>query len=287
MRLSTPSRYIAPMSKPDKKSKSPTLAAKADKYKLYLKSVQEPGFEIDFFTRVFREHFKRKPLILREDFCGTAAVCAEWVKSNPQRTAVGVDLDPEPLAWGMKHILAKLKPAQLHRVELVKADVRDPHKTKADILAAQNFSFYLFTTRDALRAYFAAAHSHLKREGMMVLDMFGGSECHEEKYSDKIKKKHFTYIWEHARFDPTTHLATFHIHFKFPDGSKLKNAFSYDWRMWSIPEVRELLLEAGFKAVHVYWEGTDKKTGEGDNDFRIRKHIEPDPAWITYIVAVR
>ena len=44
--------------------------------------------------------------------------------------------------------------------------------------------------------------------------------------------------------NPITHATTCHIHFKFPDGSKLKKAFTYEWRLWTAPEIRELLLVA-------------------------------------------
>ena len=58
-----------------------------------------------------------------------------------------------------------------------------------------------------------------------------------------------------------------HIHFSFPDGSKIKKAFTYDWRLWTLPEIRELLLEAGFQRATVYWEGTNEETEEGDGEF--------------------
>ena len=56
------------------------------------------------------------------------------------------------------------------------------------------------------------------------------------------------------------------IHFKFPDGSKIKRAFSYTWRLWTAPELRDMLLDAGFRNVTVYWEGEDDN-GEGNGEF--------------------
>ena len=41
------------------------------------------------------------------------------MKLGKQRTAIGVDLDPEPLAWGEKHILSKLEPSQASRVRIL------------------------------------------------------------------------------------------------------------------------------------------------------------------------
>src|SRR5258705_418284 len=80
----------------------PPRAAAADKYDLYVLSVQSPDVEVAFFDRAFRTQYGRRPTTLREDFCGPAAVCYEWVRSTPDRRAIGVDLDPEPLAWGVE-----------------------------------------------------------------------------------------------------------------------------------------------------------------------------------------
>jgi len=120
----------------------------------------------------------------------------------------------------------------------------------------------------------------------MVMDMMGGPECLEEDREDTRDMGRFTYVWEQARFDPITHDALFHIHFRFKDGSEWPRAFTYDWRFWTIPEVREVLAEAGFSRSHVYWEGTDED-GEGDNNWKKATWAHSEPAWIAYIVAVK
>lgn len=263
------------------------LAALADKYDLYQRSVQSPENEVVFFERTFRTYYKRSPLVLREDFCGAAAVCCEWAKSRDDRRAFGIDLDPTPLKWGEKHNLSKLSADERARVKLVEADARDVLGPKADIVAAQNFSFYFFKTRDELRRYFRAAYKNLGREGILVLDVLGGFECMKEDTEEVRGYRSFKYVWEQARFDPITHACRFHIHFRFPDGSELKRAFTYDWRLWTMPEIRELLAEAGFGASDVYWEGTDPRTGKGNDVYRRRDHADSDPAWIAYLVAVK
>ncbi len=267
-----------------------SLARTADKYDLYQQSVQEPGCEVAFFDRVFRAEFGRRPLLLREDFCGTFAVCCAWAASHVQREAIGVDLDPQPLAWGRRHNLAKLPEDAQRRVKLLKQDVlkvdRD-NAGQADVLAAQNFSFFIFKTRDALRKYFQAAHAHLADEGLAVLDMMGGSEVLVENHEDVRRVNGFRYVWEQARFDPISHDALYHIHFRFRDGSRLNRAFTYDWRLWTLPEVRELLREAGFSRVDVYWEDADADSGEGNGVYRRRQRATADPAWVAYVVAVK
>ena len=264
-----------------------TAAEKADKYKLYLKSVQEPTHEVSFLGRAFKHCYGRAPKVLREDFCGTYAVCCQWVKSAADRKAIGVDIDPEPLGWGTTHILPKLKPAQQQRVRLIQDDVHRVTGPKADVLAAQNFSFWIFKTRPELLAYFQAAYRNLRRKGVMVLDMVGGSEVLEEDHEDVTAYGKFDYVWNQYRFDPITHDYTCYIHFRFKDGSELHRAFAYHWRLWTIPEVCEVLAEAGFKHSAVYWEDADAKTGEGNGSYRRRKHGRSDPSWIAYIVGAK
>ena len=55
---------------------------------------------------------------------------------------------------------------------------------------------------------------------------------------------------------------------------------------WS-PEIQELLEEAGFSEVTVYWEGTDEKNNEGDGIYKPATVGDADPGWVCYIVAQR
>ena len=265
-----------------------TLADKADKFLCYQKSVQSAEHEVDFFEQAYKEAFRRKPYSLREDFCGTFSVCCEWVKSNSKRTAVGVDLCSETLQWGRDNNLAELTAGQEKRVRLFEQDVRKRNRPQVDVLAAQNFSFWIFKTRSEVIKYFKAARANLKSEGIMIMDMMGGGDCLEEGQVDKrtIKKgkKGFDYHWKQISFDPITHDASFSISFKFKDGSKLKHAFRYDWRFWSIPEVREMLAEAGFSESHVYWEQEDED-GEDTGEWERTEAADSVACWIAYIVA--
>lgn len=272
--------------------RKPTLAEQADKYTLYLASVQEPSFEVSFFRRAYREVFGREvePKVLREDFCGTAAVCYEWVRRNRERTAIGVDLDPEPLAWGREHLGAKLRPATLERVTTLERNCLHVLDTKADIIAAENFSYWLFKTRPALREYFQATHANLAKRGILVADIMGGPESMTEDWTDQRiingPQGRFKYLWEQERINPINHHCRFHISFEFRDKSRIERAFSYDWRFWTIPEVRELMLEAGYDQSLVFWEKEDRE-GEGTGQYRIQEEAPNDPSWICYIVGVK
>lgn len=267
--------------------KKPT-ARTADRYQLYLDSVQDPEHEVKILNRVFKDAYKRPPLTLREDFCGTAAVCAQWVSSNPERRAWGLDIDPEPLAWGRKHHVAELTPKQKQRITLLQQDVRTLTEPAVDVAAAQNFSFWIFKTRPELKAYFECVLHSLEDEGVFLLDMMGGPLCQEDGRLEKRRiRGGFSYQWDQEFFDPITHNIRYHINFAFQDGTMIKRAFTYDWRLWSLPEVRELLLEAGFARTEVYWLETDPSTGTGSDVYRRRKHAPADPAWLAYVVGIR
>jgi len=269
------------------KSSGKSAAATADKYELYGRAVQEADHEAEFFDRNFKKLFGHKAVVLREDFCGTFAVCCEWAKLSGDRRAMGVDLDPEPLRWGLEHNLTQVPLKKQVRVELHEADVRCTDLDKAEILAAQNFSFWIFKTRDELREYFQAAYDNIADQGVFFLDMMGGGEVMEEDHEDVRKiGKGVTYIWEQERFNPINHHCRFHISFKFKDGSELKRAFTYDWRMWTLPEVREILEEVGFDEVLFYWEdeGAD---GEGTGVYRRRTEAPSDPTWIAYVAGIK
>ena len=164
------------------------------------------------------------------------------------------------------------------------------NRPQVDVLAAQNFSFWIFKTRAEVIDYFKMARANIKSDGIMVMDMMGGGDCQIEGHVDKrvIKKgkRGFRYYWKQDSYNPINHDASFSISFKFKDGSWIKRAFEYHWRFWSIAEVREMLAEAGFKESHVYWE-TEDEDGEDTGEFERRDSVPSAPCWIAYIVAVR
>ena len=129
----------------------------------------------------------------------------------------------------------------------------------------------------------------MNSQSIMIMDMMGGGDCYIEGQVDKrtIKKgkKGFRYHWRQDSFNPINHDASFYISFHFKDGSKLKNAFEYHWRFWTIPEVREMLEEAGFSETSIYWDMEDEKEDEDDEDWQCLEEAESAPCWICYIVA--
>lgn len=277
-------RKSSPASRPLKKE----MQREFDKYFYYSESVQSPPEDAKFLDGIYREARKGKVArVFREDFCGTFANCCEWVKLGPGREAHGVDLDPEPLEYGKAQYLSRLSPAEQKRVRIHKRDVLKPGMPQADLVCAMNFSYFIFKARQDLRRYFKNCLSSLAANGVLVLDCFGGSKCSEpnEEVTEHGDPA-FDYYWDQDTFDPLTNEAMFYIHFKRRGEKKRTKVFTYDWRMWSPAELRDLLYEVGFSRVDFLWEGSTPD-GEGDGEFRRVEHGEDCEAWICYILGLK
>lgn len=262
----------------------PTQAEQADRHTLYQKAVQDVEAEIDFVDETYYEERGRRAKWLREDFCGTANTSCEWVRRRRTNHAIGVDNDADPLEWGTEHNLGALPSAARNRVELVQEDVITVETPDMDVILAMNFSYYLFLTRTDLRRYFRRVYHSLADDGIFFMDAYGGYDAPKE-IEESRDCDGFTYIWDQADFDPVSGQMTCYIHFELPDGSRMDRAFAYRWRLWTLPELQEVLKEAGFTDIDVYWEGTDEETGEGNGLFEPVDRGDADAGWICYLVA--
>jgi cyclopropane fatty-acyl-phospholipid synthase-like methyltransferase len=198
---------------------------------------------------------------------------------------VGVDLDDEVLEWARLNNIASLSPEEQQRISLVHDDVVYASVPLADVVLAMNFSYYLFIERAELLDYFRSVHANLADDGIFFLDAYGGYDSPKD-IEESRDCEGFTYIWEQSEFNPIDSCMSY-IHFEFPDKSRIDQAFTYHWRLWTLPEIREVLDEAGFSMVDVYWEGTDEATNEGDGIFTPATVGDADPGWVCYIVAQR
>ena len=270
-----------------RKQSALSLADTADRHHLYELSVQCAEAEIDFVDATYRKLRGRRASLLREDFCGTANVCCEWVRRRKTNRAMGVDLDGEVLEWSRQHQLGKLKNSQAMRIQLLQKNVLTAETEPPDIISAMNFSYWLFKERKQLKRYFRRVHRQLAEGGVFFLDAYGGYDSFrdiEEEREIEDGDSSFTYVWEQEKYEPISGNLICHIHFDFADGSRLQQAFSYDWRLWTLPEIRELLDEAGFSKVTVYWQGFDEE-GEADGIFEPVQEGDADAGWICYLSA--
>ncbi len=266
-----------------------------DPHALYEVAVQAVDHDLDFCERVWRTVRGGRFHLLREDFCGTALLACAWALRRRENRAVGLDLHGPVLAWARRQHLARMGEAA-RRVTLLRRDVRAVTRPAADVAVALNFSHWAFRERDALRRYFRAVRRSLTRRGLFVVNAFGGSEAFQELVEkrrvapsqgpDGLRIPGFTYVWEHARFSPLDHRLLAHIHFHFADGTKLRRAFTYDWRAWTLPEIQEVMREAGFSDAQVYVEGWDEKRDRPDEIYRRRRHFRNQEGWLAFVVGV-
>jgi len=271
-------------------ARGPRMADKVDRHRLYGDAVQCPEAEIDFIDETFESTRGRQATIIREDFCGTANTSTEWVKRRPGNRAIGVDLDPEVIEWGLANNAPEIPEERRGDMTLLTEDVLKVQTEPVDAVLAMNFSYWLFRDRDTMVSYFRRVRDALVDDGIFFLDAYGGWEAHQTVEEER-ECEGFDYVWEQVRFDPISNAMDCAIHFIFPDGSKMTNAFTYSWRLWSLPEIRELLEEAGFSKVRFFWEGADEDdededgTFAGNGEFEEVTEAESDPGWICYIVA--
>lgn len=257
-----------------------------EKYRLYEKSVQSPEYHVRWFDEVFREIRNRNARLLREDFCGTFQLASNWVSLRPSNRAIGLDLDPETIEYGQARNLKKLTAKQRSRLDTRLQNVISVTKPGADMIVACNFSFFIFKTRPMLLKYFRSARKSLSKDGLFILELAGGPGMIESVRERKVFKRggkwDFTYIWDQKSFDPITHDARYAIHFNLAGGRRINDAFTYDWRLWTIPEVKDALADAGFRDIRVYWE-TDHQ-GEGTGEYVLTRSADNAWAWIAYVI---
>jgi SAM-dependent methyltransferase len=266
-------------------AKSKKVFTLNDKYKYYEKSVQNTEGELEIINGIFQELRGKAPITLREDFCGTAKLACEWTTLSTKHTAFGIDLDPEPVAYGKENHYSKLTPSQKKRMEYVMGNVLDNYtKRKADLVVAFNFSYFIFKKRAELVNYFSHVRKGLNKDGVFLLDLFGGPECQTE-VEEETEYSNYSYYWDCKKFNPIRSECLYAIHFKPKGMKKQKDVFTYDWRMWTMMEVREILIDAGFSKTYGYWEGDDEDGG-GDGNFFKAEDAESCEAWVTYIAAL-
>jgi len=254
-----------------------------EKYALYESSVQCSEGDIDFISTQFRKICGRTPITLREDFGGTGMLACEWVKQSHLHKSWAIDLDEEPIKYGMENHYSKLSSEEKKRMTYLNGDVLDSHGFTTDVIVAFNFSYYIFKERNKLVHYFKKVRESLNENGALFLDLFGGTDA-REPHEEETEYDNYSYIWDCEKYNPITHESLYYIHFK-KDDTIYRNVFTYNWRHWSLAELRDVLHDAGFRKTLAYWEGEDED-GDGDGDFYVTEDAENCESWVTYIMAL-
>lgn len=247
-----------------------------DRYDLYEAAAQSPEQEAEFLRAVHGGN----PRVLGEDFCGSGAICRAWVSIDPTLRAVCVDMDDDAL----RALRGRATPEQLERITIVRADVVDAREP-VDVLCALNFPVGYWFTRAELVRYLTHARTRLNPGGVFVCDIYGGANAFVCGDSEEELRGGVRYTWEQRDADPTTGRVRNAMHFALPDGREVRDAFIYDWRLWSVPELREAMADAGFTTTEVYDRLGDAVDADGNLHVRPVRGDELDDTFVVYIAA--
>ena len=261
------------------------FAARHHPLALYQVSVQNIEPNLDLIADAFQRH-AGKPLVhLREDFAGGGAYAIAWARRNEANHGYAVELDPTTIAWGLTHNAADFNRDARKRLHMIEGNVLDKHEPAVDAICALNYSWCTFKDADTLKRYFETVHASLNDGGVFVLDAFGGAAL-ETAGEWPTDHGAFVYVWHHEKWNADTRDLLAHMHFLFPDGSKRQNAFTYDWRVWTLDEIRQLLTDAGFGTLEAWTYARDEAGRETKQ--LVRLDGDPDPrGWSAYLVAPR
>lgn len=244
-----------------------------------------------------------EPTRLREDFCGTAAVsrrfAAEAKSAGHDAWAVAIDVDREVVE---RAAAEAAREGVSDRVRVLRGDCLDEPpvgRERADVIFVGNFSVCYIYDRGALVEYFRQSLARLKAGGsgggggfgggIFACDVYGGASAMRlgsvERRHPSPGKEIVRYLWEHEAADPRTGRVRNSISFRVEvDGEivqELPRAFVYEWRLWSLPELRDAMLEGGFAGVEVY---SDVNVAPGQRASVVEDPKELGEDWIVLVV---
>lgn len=261
--------------------------------------VQSPRHVVNFL-HALHGHV---PRVLREDFCGTAAVSRRWVRDGlndgDDRRAICIDLDPAALAYARDAARdadipcrewsnSAPRPPGRCEIVLARGDCVGKDAPLAsegcDAIFVGNFSIGYIHRRTDLCAYLRRSLDRLRRGnagfggGVFVCDTYGGAGAFR---LGGIRRRHVSpgrevvlYEWVHEKADALTSMVENSISLRVEEDGQIvqeyPRAFTYRWRLWSIAELREAMSEVGFTSTSVYSEinvapgETPQAVGEGE-----------------------
>jgi hypothetical protein len=189
-----------------------SMATTSDIFQLYIDAVQNPEETVRNCRSLYMKQYGSSPLMVREDFCGTAANCIAWVIEHDSAHLFGIDHDDLPLEWCRSNLIPSLTDDQRRRIDLIHSDVMAPVLPTADLILALNCSFCVFKERADLIGYFRSCRKALGDCGMLILEVYAGPEA-QMVGTDNIYCEGFTAVWEQARFNAVTNETSAHLHF--------------------------------------------------------------------------
>ena len=229
------------------------------RHELYEICVQSP----EDLVPLLRAIHGGEPRTLGEDFAGSGALSRLWVGSVECGSAIAVDHDAETLAL-----------AKADGVRTIVGDVRSATTAAdaADIIFVGNFSIGELHERGELVAYLRHCRERLTPGGVFVCDIYGGDSAflagHVHRPHPGPEGTTIRYTWEQRKADPMTGMVTNALHFRVEQAGTIyqeeHDAFVYHWRLWSVPELRDAMTEAGFGTTETYAKLADAIDDEGN-----------------------
>nr|KAJ3419242.1 hypothetical protein HK105_007214 [Polyrhizophydium stewartii] len=203
-----------------------------------------------------------------EDFCGTAVLADAWAGMHATHEAFGIDIDPAVIAHARAQTLQHAHSARVH---VSVGNVLEPTAAygvpPVDLIAALNYGVFYHHRRADLVKYLRRCADALNHGGVLIVDCFGGARVSSvEGRLFKRRFSDFTYFFEQKPMDALSSIVHVHLHFRFDDGSWLKNAFTYEFRVYTIREIREAMLEAGFARTFVWIDVADRASEDDSDD---------------------
>ncbi|QQE11073.1 hypothetical protein JD969_16455 [Planctomycetota bacterium] len=275
---------------------SPNSSPLNDPLFLYQHAVQHPDAEAEFLERIYMHYFDdTRPTTLREDFAGTCAISTSWVNMDQDNRALAVEIDYPTAVWADQNVTELLKDRAEDVIILVD-DVINISEPQTDIVASLNFSALIYHKRKELVAYLKHARQSLTDQGIFVMDIFGGIGSTTLGIQERSLQLHIpnhidpqkvTYQWEQRSYNPDNHKIDCRIHFVLPNGTEMKDAFKYDWRLWSLNDLQEMMLEAGFDYSEIWCDKYDSFSNQSDNHYLPAKNYPDRTDWIVYVVGIK
>jgi len=250
-----------------------------DRYDLYELCVQS----VPVLGRLLESVHGAAPVVLHEDFCGSAALSRWWVGQSATRVAVGTDIDgpcvrearvraeraalvSEPgigrlvvREGDVRNWHALTDPAGVAWREVVSAGALGPAGKMAEVVFAGNFSIGYLETRTELMNYLRGAHARLAPGGVLACDLYGGATAFATGATTRVidagEGRVVRCVWRHDAADPRTARVVNSLSFRVIERgevtAELPEAFIYRWRLWGLAELREAMIEAGFASTRV------------------------------------
>lgn len=267
----------------------------AQRLALYVHAVQHPRAEADLLARIFRRHRRADAERLREDFSGSAALAAAWVASDESRRALAIERHAPTARFAARYV-DDLLADRAQDCFVIHDDVMNVTSPKVDIIAALNFSSFIFHTRSKMLAYLKHARKSLRTGGIVVLDLYGGPgamrvSTQRRQLDPTPEFSRIEYQWEQRSVDLATGKVDCRIHFDLIDTSghaiTARDAFIYEWRLWSPVEMLELLQEAGFAHTQFWCDHFDEKSQRSDGVYQPVQSLPSREDFIAYAVGLQ